>query len=239
MEIFTIQNALFALVIFVSNAINTLTGFAGSLLAMPPSIQIQGLETAKVAVNAFALVNVTCLFISNYKKVDKKVAAKIIVIMGAALAVGMWLATVVELGVLLKVYAVFIILVALKEMFYKGNLDFNDVALLCILIGAGLFQGLFVSGGPLLIIYLTKKIDDKDQMRGTLALIWMFLNGYMFISQLLGGQITTHEVTVTAIGLPAVFLGVFVGNKLAKKIDKDKFLKIVYVLLIISALTLW
>ena len=50
------EHVLFAVAIFIANIIQGLTGFAGSLLAMPPSINILGLIPAKVAVNTFGLV---------------------------------------------------------------------------------------------------------------------------------------------------------------------------------------
>ena len=239
MGIFTMSNLFFVIAIFIANIIQGLTGFAGSLLAMPPSINLQGLITAKVAVNTFGLISSTILFVSNYKKIDKKEAGKIIVLMGIGLVAGIYLTDVLKSDILLKIYAVFIICVALKEMFYKGTLDFNAAAMIIIVMVAGVFQGLFVSGGPLLIIYVSKKIKDSDQMRGTLGLIWIMMNGSMMLSQIMAGQFTQHNIIVTALGLPAVFAGVAIGGKLAKILDRQKFLKVVYVLLIISAITLF
>ena len=144
----------------------------------------------------------------------------------------------VEGNTLIYVYSSFIILVALKEMFYKGSLDFNEIGLIIVVLLAGIFQGLFVSGGPLLIIYVSKKIKDADAHRGTLGLIWIFMNGSMMIQQIAGGQFTPANIMNILIGLPAVFLGVWIGGRLAQKLDRQKFLRIVYVLLIISALSM-
>ena len=232
------EHVLFAVAIFIANIIQGLTGFAGSLLAMPPSINILGLIPAKVAVNTFGLVSSVILFVKNFRKLEWKEAVKIIILMGLGLGTGIALTNIVEGNILLNIYAVFIILVALKEMFYKGALDFNKIGLIIILFVAGLFQGLFVSGGPLLIIYVSKKIKDTNAHRGTLGLIWIFMNASMMIQQISSGLFTTSNITNILIGLPAVFLGVWIGGKLAQKLDRQKFLRIVYILLIISALTL-
>lgn len=232
------EHVLFAFAIFIANIIQGLTGFAGSLLAMPPSIKILGLIPAKVAVNTFGLVSSAILFVKNFRKLEWKEAVKIILLMGVGLAIGMALTNIVEGNILLYIYAAFIILVALKEMFYKGALDFNEVGLIIVLLLAGLFQGLFVSGGPLLIIYVSKKIKDTDAHRGTLGLIWIFMNAFMMVQQIAGGLFTPANVVNILIGLPAVFLGVWIGGRLARKLDRQKFLRIVYVLLIVSALSL-
>lgn len=237
-EIFTSGNLLFGLGIFIANIIQGLTGFAGSLLAMPPSIHLQGLETAKVAVNTYGLISSFIVFLSNYKMIDWKEARKLLVLMGIGLVTGIYLAGQVPSGILLKIYAIFVIAVALKEMFYKGNLDFNDTILIGIVLIAGLFQGLFVSGGPFLIIYVAKKLKNTNQIRGTLCFVWIFLNGYMMLDQFLTGQFTAHNTAVTLIGLPGVFAGVAIGGYLAKILSKEKFLKVVYILLVISGASL-
>lgn len=54
-DILLTKNMFFGVGILVANIIQGLTGFAGSLLAMPPSIHLQGLSTAKVAVNTYGL----------------------------------------------------------------------------------------------------------------------------------------------------------------------------------------
>lgn len=238
MGILSTGNLLFFIAILIANIIQGLTGFAGSLLAMPPAINLQGLVTAKVAVNTFGLISSSILFVQNMKKIDKKEALKIIVLMGAGLVTGIWLTGIFTSDILLKIYASFIILVALKEMFYKGKLDFNNIALLIIVFVAGIFQGLFVSGGPLLIIYVSKKFQNSDEMRGTLGLIWIMMNGSLMVSQIMQGQFTPHNIMITLVGIPAVFIGVAIGSRLVKKLDREKFLKVVYVLLVISALTL-
>ena len=64
------------------------------------------------------------------------------------------------------------------------------------------------------------------------------MNASMMIQQISSGLFTTSNITNILIGLPAVFLGVWIGGKLAQKLVRQKFLRIVYILLIISALTL-
>ena len=50
------KDILFLIVLFVSNVIQAITGFAGTVLAMPPSAYLLGLAHAKVVLNAMALL---------------------------------------------------------------------------------------------------------------------------------------------------------------------------------------
>lgn len=237
-ELFSFNNLLFGLAVYVANIIQGITGFAGSLLSMPPSIHLQGLATSKVAINTYGLISSAIIFSKTYKTIDWKEARKIVCIMGAGLLGGILISKLSSPGILLKVYAVFVIAVALKEMFYKGSLDFSDKALVIVLIVAGLFQGMFVSGGPFLIIYAAKKFKDKDQIRGSLCLVWLFMNGSLMLSQIMGGEFNAHSLMITLVGLPGVFLGVATGAYLAKKLSKEKFLKFVYILLCVAGTSL-
>ena len=47
---------LFQIVLFLSNTIQTITGFAGTLLAMPFSIRLVGIEEAKAVINIFTML---------------------------------------------------------------------------------------------------------------------------------------------------------------------------------------
>ena len=45
------KELLFLLVLFVSNVIQAITGFAGTVLAMPPSVYLLGLDHAKIGLD--------------------------------------------------------------------------------------------------------------------------------------------------------------------------------------------
>lgn len=48
---------LFFLIIFLTNIIQGITGFAGTILAMPPSLMLVGYNTAKPILNVLGLLS--------------------------------------------------------------------------------------------------------------------------------------------------------------------------------------
>ena len=52
----TVRDALFLVVLFVANTVQAITGFAGTVLAMPFSILLIGANEAKVVLGIMALV---------------------------------------------------------------------------------------------------------------------------------------------------------------------------------------
>ena len=56
-----------------------------------------------------------------------------------------------------------------------------------LLVLAGIIHGLFVSGGPLLTGYMTKRIQDKTVFRATISTVWIFLNTLVFLEDVQAG----------------------------------------------------
>ena len=72
---------LFFTVILLTNIIQGITGFAGTILAMPPSLMLVGYDIAKPILNVLAIFSGVYVFAGNYKKVDWKELARIVLIM--------------------------------------------------------------------------------------------------------------------------------------------------------------
>ena len=52
-----LSEILFLIVLFFSNVVQGITGFAGTVLAMPPSACLIGLDNAKGILNVMALIS--------------------------------------------------------------------------------------------------------------------------------------------------------------------------------------
>lgn len=97
------------------------------------------------------------------------------------------------------------------------------MALDLILLLAGVIHGMFVSGGPLLIVYAVKKLPEKNQFRTTVSMIWVALDIYLIIKQAMAGLMTNFTLSVTLWSVPALLIGVFIGNRMAAKMSQEAF----------------
>ena len=66
------KELLFLLVLFVSNVIQAITGFAGTVLAMPPSVYLLGLDHAKVVLNVMAWLSGLMIAVTGYRHINWK-----------------------------------------------------------------------------------------------------------------------------------------------------------------------
>ena len=80
------KELLFLFVLFVSNVIQAITGFAGTVLAMPPSVYLLGLDHAKVVLNVMAWLSGLMIAVTGYRHINWKELLK----MSAVMLVGMF-----------------------------------------------------------------------------------------------------------------------------------------------------
>ena len=233
-----LRDKLFLLVIFLTNIIQGITGFAGTVLAMPPSILLQGIDIAKPILNILGLLASIWIVVISYKQLNKREFIKVMVIMFFGLLTGNYIYLILPVPILLKIYAVFIIGIALKGIFVKKEIKLNEVVLVGIVFIAGIIHGMFVSGGPLLIIYAAKKFREKSEFRATVSGVWIILNSYLAYTHYKAGFFTGDTIKKLWWGIIPLILGMIIGNILHKKISQQFFLIVTYILLIISGLTL-
>ena len=229
---------LFLIVILLTNVIQGITGFAGTVLAMPFSILLIGINTAKPVLNILTIIACIAIVIKSYKDIVWNEFFKMVAIMLIGVFIGEYIYNAFPLDKLLTIYAIFIILIALKGLLVKKELNLSEFNLIIIILAAGIIHGMFISGGPLLIIYAVKRLKDKEKFRATLSPIWIVLNTYILIKQIFTGVITISIMKAVLWAIPALLVGVVLGNRLAKKMSQEAFLKLSYVLLLISGVSL-
>ena len=83
--------AVFFLVILLSNIIQGITGFAGTILAMPPSLMLVGYDTAKPVLNVLGLLSGIYVFAGHRKHVCWGELKKIVAVMAAGIVGGIFL----------------------------------------------------------------------------------------------------------------------------------------------------
>ena len=226
------EKALFLAAFFFAYTVQAITGFAGNIFAMPVGTTLLGLESTVSILNAMGFFACGLLTALNIKSVNWRELGKILGVMIVFMVLGIWLDTLVPLHILLKIYGVIIVIIGIKNLAVPQQKFMPEWALWIILALAGLIQGMFVSGGALLVIYAVQKLTDKDQFRATLSAVWSILNLLYAGAQLYQGHFT-HEVWVMVLCcVPLIVLATVVGGKLAKRISQERFLKLTYVLLL-------
>ena len=229
------EKALFLAAFFFAYTVQAITGFAGNIFAMPVGTTLLGLVSILNAMGFFACGLLTLL---NLKSVNWRELGKILAVMIVFMVVGIWLDTLVPLHILLKIYGGVIVIIGIKNLAMPQQKFMPEWSLWIILALAGLIQGMFVSGGALLVIYAVQKLRDQQQFRITLSATWTVLNFiYAFIA-FQQGHFTGGVIEIIIFCVPLAVIATFLGSKLQKKISQEKFLKLTYVLLLFVGIIL-
>ena len=238
------KELLFYIVILLSNIIQGITGFAGTILAMPFSIKLVGMDTAVPVLNLLGLLSGIYVFVGNRKKVNWQVLRHVVIIMGLSLIVGIKVKSLLSgnprllyciLGLIVVAIALQGLLTARKD----SKASFNEVLLTLILIAAGLVHGMYVCGGPLLISYMTRKLPEKSVFRATISTVWIFLNGMLFFSHIFTGAWTPSVIRSGVVAVPFLLAGMFIGGKLYSRMSQKFFVHLTYILLFIAGISLF
>lgn len=232
------EKALFLAAFFFAYTIQAITGFAGNIFAMPVGTHLLGLHSSVAVLNAMGFFACGLLAVMNLKHVNWHELGKIVLTMLPFVLVGIWLDTVLPLDILLRIYGLIILLVGAKNLLSKRQRFLPEWVLWIILALAGLIQGMFVSGGALLVIYTMQKIKDRQQFRATLSMVWTILNFIYAAIAFQQGHFTADVVQVVLMCIPVAVLATLLGNRLQRHISQERFLKLTYVLLLCMGLVM-
>lgn len=232
------RNILFLIILFTANVIQAITGFAGTLLAMPLSMMLIGVHEAKVILNIMAVLSCLILASKSRKHIQPKILLNIIAWMAVGMVFGIWIFEHLSLNILLPFYAIMIILIALKKLLIKNEIKMSKWMLNGVLLAAGIIHGMFVAGGALLVVYASTVLKNKENFRATIAAVWVVLNTGLMISDFVQGYMTPGVIKMAGISILPLLLAIYVGNKIHERIDQKVFMKITYALLLASGISI-
>lgn len=230
-----VKLTLFAIAIFVSNIVQALTGFAGVMLSIPPSILLFGPDMAKAVINAVCWGVCVMLAWQNRAYINKKEILRICLFMLMGMAIGIYLYSIVNASILVPFYGAIIVAAALKNILMKpSDKDLPLWIAIPVLLGAGIIHGLFASGGALLVIYLVATFRDKNTFRANVAAVWCVLNFVLMVTDFEKGLYNAQFFTLIAYSIPPLVIAVYLGNKIHHMINQKMFNRVTYGLLLMS-----
>ena len=232
------NSVLFVLVVLFGVFVQSAAGFGGPLISMPIGILLVGVGIAKPVITIAALLVGLTVVISDYKYVNLKELLKMTAVMLVGVIFGLWVFGTLQLAFLLIIYAVVIILIGARRLFFPGKLRVPRAVQESALIGAGIMQGLFVSGGSFLAIYAVDRIPEKREFRATVNAVWAVLNLFLVGTYAFGGALTREVLIYAAIITVPCLAVTFFAGWVAKKLSQNIFLKVVYIILIVSGIVL-
>lgn len=220
-----------------SAALQGLTGFGFSILAVPLITLFMSPKTAIPILLVYSMIINIVVLSSARKAVNLK---KIWILLAAgifSMPLGTHLLVIMNEG-LLKIFIGLIILIfgVLLLIGFRKQFKNEKLAMLPVGLLSGLLGGSISISGPPIILFLSNQNVDKHTFRGNLAAYFFILNLFTVPVYYWNGLLTKEVWNYSLTFLPALLIGVFLGNLLSHKIKDDHFKKLTLILLIIMGL---
>jgi len=237
---------LVGLVVFITHYQEGITGFGCTVLAVPFVTMLVGLDMAVPMLVIIGTLIAIGIVLMDRRGVAWGEYGIIVVLMMIGVPIGLKASSLLPETTLRWVLAGFMVVVGIHGIIKQGlkysapeKMSRTKRALLSLFVPiGGVMQGAFGSGGPLLVIYATRAMPNKSVFRGTLCIVWITLNSIIIGTWVKNGVITGEILRLTAIALPFMLAGMFLGNRAHYRVNEVAFRRIVYGVLILSGIVL-
>ncbi len=240
-----VRNILFGLLSLLTHVIEGITGFGSTALALPFGIVLAGVAVAVPVLSVHAWLLSAFVLCTAWRHVVWREYVRVMIPVLIGLPLGMWAYASLPEPLLKTVLGVFMVVVSVLGLIraFSGRkpeekpLAGTSRVLMSLLLGlGGVIHGAFSSGGPLLIVYVTRVIRDKSAFRATMCAFWFSLNLIMMVRNAVAGVFTPDVLTMLLVTLPFLAVGTLIGNWAHHKVKEGSFTKLVYGVLLLSGL---
>jgi uncharacterized membrane protein YfcA len=232
------------LVVFLTHALEAVTGFGCAVLAMPFVTALLGVRRGIIIITILGWFLALYIVISKRKQLNFRQFAVICGCMAIGLPVGMYLFRAFDTLLLKKLLGIFIIIASAWQLFMRlgrknshaseAPRGIKALPYYGLLVTGGIVHGMFSTGGPLVVIYASQALPDKGQFRATLCLLWTVLNTVIIGAYFFEGSITMPIAGTTGMLVPFVIFGIIAGEKIHHKVNERFFSVIVFSMLLIT-----
>ena len=217
-----------------------LFGFGDSLVAMPLLMMVTDPTTAVAVMALVSLAQGLIMVAREWRDIDWSASRRLII--AAAFGVPFGLLTLKTLPVLWVKRGLGVILIAYASRSLLGTtLPELRSHLAANVAGftAGAFGAAFNFAGPPVILYSAMARWDASRTRATLQSFFTPLGVIILLAHVFAGSFDARVLTLSALCLPTMALGVFLGAAISKRIDSQNFRKAFDVTLIGLGGMLW
>ncbi len=203
----------------------------------------------KVVIVSSAVSNLFGVIYLSLKNFTKRANFKILIPLSVGSFFGIWIGSytlgIIESETLKLILGVTIVSLGFYDFLIQTgkftNFKLPDTEMTGYTVGffAGIVSGLLGTSGPLFAIYLNQKIHSKEEFKLIISVAFLIqaLNRILFYVPN-ESVWKNFDFMFFIVSTPAVFIGVFIGNRLTEKIEVYTFKKLVSISIIIIGMYL-
>jgi hypothetical protein len=224
--------------IFVGFYVQTVVGFAGSLMALPILLLGMDLPNAIAYISIFYLFSSAFLITKEWDNIDKTIILKLAITSVIGVILGIVVLTFSKPIVLKKALGVFILIYVAYVSFGKKKVELNKGGIISFGVLAGFFSGLFSTGGPLYVMCIENTVKEVKAFRATMIGVLGLVTITRVPALAVSGILNFSHLKMSLLVFPVFLLAQFLGKRTFNKINEKAFKRFLMILLCISGLIL-
>ncbi|MEU7831760.1 MULTISPECIES: sulfite exporter TauE/SafE family protein [unclassified Nonomuraea] len=223
-----------AVIILIASTVHAVTGFGYALVATPLLALTVDPHTAVVATTMSALAMTVTIAVRQRHHAEWKVAMIAMAGIVLGMPLGLWVYGVTSERVLTALIGVGVLgctVMVWRRVKVPGNVP--------VLVGVGFISGALSTStgtnGPPMVAAFQGMGYDPTKFRATLSVVFAGTSVLSLVGFAVAGEVNTQSIWIGVVGLPIVQLGWFAGNAVFRRIDPERFRKVVLAALLVSA----
>lgn len=224
------------LVLLLGSLVRTTAGFGFSLVAVPPLALLVDPVTAVVVAALMSAPMSVWIAVRDRRHVDRRLAVLFLGYGLAGVPLGVWLLNVLPPRPLMMAIAAMVLLGTLL-VWRKVPLPGGTPALAGVSALSGTSFAATGIDGPLMVAALQGAGLEPRVQRATLSVMFSATGTASLAGFAVSGQLTPQVGSLLLLGVPAMLLGVLMGERVFHRMDPELFRRAVLGLLVISSVS--
>lgn len=212
--------------------VQRVSGFGLGIFAMMFLPHLFPVHTAAAAVSSIFSTYTTTFNAVKYRKdVSFKTALPMLIAALVTIPIAVYFAERVPGAIFKKLLGSVLILLSLYFLFLGKRLKIKPTAINGVVSGSlgGILGGLFSTGGPPAVLYLSSATTDKTVYFATIQFYFCITNIYSTAMRAISGAITLDVLLYALVGIGGCIVGDLLGSLVFDKLDSRKVKLIIYV----------
>ena len=174
--------------------------------------------------------------IKYHKNIPYKTALPMIISALCVIPFAIYFSAKVSKGLFNLLLGITLILLSIFLLFFSKKIKFKPTPVKGAIIGifGGTLSGLFASGGPPAVLYLSQATKTKESYFASIQFYFAVCNIFATIMRIINGILILEYVIYAGIGLVGCLIGDTIGRLVFNKLNGEKIKLIIYIGMIIS-----
>lgn len=219
--------------------VQRVSGFGLGIFAMMflPHFMPSHTDAATVS-TLFSCVTSTYNAVKYRKSVVYKTALPMICAALVSIPVAVYFSTAVSGEAFERILGVLLIVLSIYFLFFARGLRMRPTPANGVLAGTlgGALNGLFSTGGPPVVLYLTNALSDQNAYFATIQFYFGLTNIYSVGSRVVSGIVTWQVLLYAFVGIAGCMAGDFAGKAVFDRLNAKMLKTVIYLGMILSGI---